>query len=146
MCALPKLSLSNIKPQHLELFVVLATEDLLPRLSLEPGQQLTKLQKLLHQQLQFQLPGSLNMNRLQLLLDRERLHELQLPMLHWQLQNPSRFFPLHLLQMGNVLWCLWERGRGFPPSASWTGRTTPSRLPRLLQRWRTTSLFWFWVV
>ena len=94
----------------------------------------------------FSCPRSLNLNRLQLLLDRERLHQLQLPMLHWQLQNPSRFFPLHLLQMGNVLWCLWERGRGFPPSASWTGRTMPSCLPRLLQRWRMTSLFLFLVV
>ena len=63
ICALPKLSLSNIKPQHLVLFAVLATGDPLPRLSLEPGQQLTKLQKLLHQQLQSQLPRSLNLNR-----------------------------------------------------------------------------------
>ena len=48
ICALPKLS--HIKLQHLVLFDVLATGDPLPRLSLEPGQQLTKLQKLLHQQ------------------------------------------------------------------------------------------------
>ena len=102
ICALPKLSLSNMKPQHLELFVVLATGDPLQRLSLEPGQQLTKLQKLLHLQLQSLLPRSLNQNPLQLLLDRERLHQPQLPMLHWQLQNPSRSFPLHLLQMGNA--------------------------------------------
>ena len=33
ICALPKLSLSNMKPQHLELFVVLATGDPLQRLS-----------------------------------------------------------------------------------------------------------------
>ena len=32
ICALPKLSLSNMKPQHLELFVVLATGDPLQRL------------------------------------------------------------------------------------------------------------------
>ena len=81
------------------------------------------------------------LNRLQLLLDQERPL-----MLHWQLQNPSTSFPLHLLQMGNALWCLWEGGRGFPPSASWTGRTTPSRLPPLLPRWRMTSLFLSWVV
>ena len=87
ICALPKLSLSNIKPQHLVLFAVLATGDPLPRLSLEPGQQLTKLQKLLHQQLQSQLHRSLNLTQLQLLLDQERLHQPQLPMLHWQLQN-----------------------------------------------------------
>ena len=74
ICALPKLSLPNFKPQHLVLFAVLATEDHLPRLSLEPGQQLTKLQKLLHQQLQSQLPRSLNLNRLQHLLHQERLH------------------------------------------------------------------------
>ena len=49
ICALPKLSLLNIKPQHLELLVVLATEDPLPRLSPEPGQQLIKLQRLLLQ-------------------------------------------------------------------------------------------------
>ena len=55
ICALPKLSLLNIKTQHLELLVVLATEDPLPRLSTEPagqgrpGQQLIKLQRLLLQ-------------------------------------------------------------------------------------------------
>ena len=73
-CVLLKLSLLNMEPQHLELLAVLAIEDLLPRLSLEPGQQLTKLQKLLHQQLQSQLPRSLNLNRLQHLLHQERLH------------------------------------------------------------------------
>ena len=60
--------------------------------------------------------------------------------------KPLNVLPLHLLQMGNALWCLWERVRGFPPSASWTGRTTPSRLPHLLPRWRTTSLFLLWAV
>ena len=63
----------NIKPQHLELLVVLAIEDLLPRLSLEPGLLPTKLQKLLHQQHQARLLNSLILNRLQLLL-----HQVQL--------------------------------------------------------------------
>ena len=52
----------NIKPQNLVLPVVLATEDLLPRLSLEPGLQPTKLHKLLHQQYQAQLLNSLFLN------------------------------------------------------------------------------------
>ena len=72
----------NIKPQNLVLPVVLATEDLLPRLSLEPGLQPTKLHKLLHQQYQAQLLNSLFLNRLQLLL-----HQLEL--LQPNLQHPS---------------------------------------------------------
>ena len=122
ICALPHLSLL-MEPQHLELLVVLVIEDLPPRLSLEPGLQPTKLPKLL----QLQLPRSLNLNRLHQLLHQEELPQLKLPVLHWQLPNPSMSFPLHLLQMGNALWCLWEGERGFPPSASWMGRTTPSR-------------------
>ena len=78
-CALPKLSLLNVKPQHLELPAVLAIEDPLPRLSLEPGQQPTKLQRLMpHSQL------TRSLNRLQLLLNQEELLQPQLRMPHWQ--------------------------------------------------------------
>ena len=109
ICALPKLSLLNVKPQHLELPAVLAIEDPLPRLSLEPGQQPTKLQRLMPHSL---LPRSLN--RLQLLLHQEDLLLLlhQLPMPHWKTASLSTSFPLHLLQMGNALLCLWEEVRG----------------------------------
>ena len=108
-CTLPL----NIKPQHLVLPVVLAIEDLLPRLSHEPELLPTKLQKLLHQQYQAQLLNSLILNRLQLLLH----------------------------QMGNVLLYLWVGVRGFRPSASWTGRTASSCLSSLMGlllrlRWR----------
>ena len=46
-CILLWLSLLNMKLQHLELLAVLAIEDLLPRLSPEPGLQHTRLQRLL---------------------------------------------------------------------------------------------------
>ena len=106
-CELPKLSLLNVEPQHLELLAALAIEDLLPNVSLEPGQQPTKLQRLMPHSL---LPRSLN--RLQLLLDQEDLLLPQLPMPHWKKASLSISFPLHLLQMGNALLCPWEEARG----------------------------------
>ena len=108
-CELPKLSLLNVEPQHLELLAALAIEDLLPKQSREPGQQPTKLQRLMPHSL---LPRSLN--RLQLLLDQEDLLLLlpQLPMPHWKKASLSISFPLHLLQMGNALLCPWEEARG----------------------------------
>ena len=103
-CELPKLSLLNVEPQHLELLAALAIEDLLPKQSLEPGQQPTKLQRLL----------SRSLNRLQLILDQEDLLLLlhQLPMPHWKTASLSTSFPLHLLHMGNALLWLWEEVRG----------------------------------
>ena len=103
-CELPKLSLLNVEPQHLELLAALAIEDLLPKQSLEPGQQ---LQRLMPHSL---LPRSLN--RLQLLLDQEDLLLPQLPMPHWKTASLSTSFPLHLLQMGNAWLCQWEEVRG----------------------------------
>ena len=44
-CGLPKLSLLKVEPQHLELLAVLAIKDWLTRVSLEPGQQLTIVEK-----------------------------------------------------------------------------------------------------
>ena len=108
-CELPKLSLLNVEPQHLELLAALAIEDLLPKQSREPGQQPTKLQRLMPHSL---LPRSLY--RLQLLLDQEDLRLLlpQLPMPHWKKASLSISFPLHLLQMGNAWLCQWEEVRG----------------------------------
>ena len=80
---LPMLSPLNIKPQYLELLIaVLATEDLLLRLSLEPGQPHIKLQKLLLQQRQSHLPNRLSLTQLQLLLHQEQLPQSKLPVLH----------------------------------------------------------------
>ena len=52
---------------------------------------------------------------------------------------------LHLLQRGDALLYQWVGVRGYPPSASWTGRTAPSCLPPLKgllprRTWRKTSL------
>ena len=73
------LSLLNVELQHLELLAGLATEDPLPRLSLEPGQQHTKLQRLLLQQHQSHLPNRLSLNQLHLLLHQEQLLQSRLP-------------------------------------------------------------------
>ena len=87
-CTLPKLYILNMEPQFLELHVVLAIEDPLPRLSLKPGQQHTKLQRLLLQQQQSHLLNGLSMNQLNLLLHQKKLLQSKLPVLHWQLANP----------------------------------------------------------
>ena len=78
-CVLLWLSLLNMELQHLELLAVLAIEDLLPRLSLEPGQQPTKLQRLLLQQHQSHLLNRRSLNQLHLLLHQEKLLQSKLP-------------------------------------------------------------------
>ena len=80
---LPTLLPLNIKPQYLELLIaVLATEDLLLRLSLEPEQPHIKLQRLLQQQRQSLLPNRMRLNRVLLLLHQEVLLLSKLPVLH----------------------------------------------------------------
>ena len=74
------LSLLDMEPQHLALLIaVLAIEDQLPRLSLEPGQQPTKLQRLLQQQHQSHQINRLSLNQIHLLLHQEKLLQSKLP-------------------------------------------------------------------